>query len=218
MAVSLTHSFVSTKAQGGDATVVSKNEWNQEHAFTMQSGYTLGRLTSSTGAVEEIPIIFRILTADISLADVNTAQELFTAGAFTAEAATSYQFDAFYHVTRAAGANSHTTGLLFGGGATFTSLRYLIQAANPTGNALSAVSSIVGEAATEVVITGANTSTTENIIARLNGIIRVNAGGTIIPQLKYSVAPGGTPTFKANSYFLMRKLGSNTAATSGSWA
>ncbi len=49
------------------------------------------------------PDTFRILTGDISLADVNTAQDLFTSGAFTAEATTSYAFDAFYHITRAAG-------------------------------------------------------------------------------------------------------------------
>ena len=104
MTITLAHSFVSTKAQGADATVVSKNEWNNAHTFTMATGMLLGRTTASAGSVEEItpnstdfsysagalalgaPEIIRVLTGDISLADVNTAQALFTSGSFTAAA------------------------------------------------------------------------------------------------------------------------------------
>jgi hypothetical protein len=237
MTISLVHSFVSSKSQGADATEVSKNEWNAEHTYTMATGMLLGRTTASTGAVEEItpdatdftfsstalalsaPDVFRVLTADATGSDVSTAQSVFVATEdFTAAASTTYAFDAFYHITRAAGTTSHTTGVLFGGTATYTSLRYLAQITNPTGNVLTAVSQIVGDAATEVVLTAANTSATENLTISLKGIIRVNGGGTIIPQFKYSAAPGGAPTIKANSYFRMRKLGTDTVASAGSWA
>ncbi len=218
MTVSLIHSFVSAKAQGADATEVSKNEWNAEHSLTMATGSMLGRITASTGAVEEIPTIFRILTADISLADVNTVQALFTAGSFTAEATTSYDFEGFYHISRTAGTTSHTTAVLFGGAATLTSIRYLAQVTNATGNVLAATQQIVGEAATAVTLTAANTSATEHLVIGLRGIVRINGAGTFIPQLQYSVAPGGTPTHKANSYFLMRKLGINTVAVGGAFA
>ena len=48
MADTLKHKFVSTKPESADTTIVSKNEWNEEHAFT---GGTNGQyLTRSTGA------------------------------------------------------------------------------------------------------------------------------------------------------------------------
>jgi len=236
MAITLAHTFVSTKSQGADATKVSKNEWNAQHALLMATGTLLGRTTAAAGTVEEItptatdltlaggtlslasPSIFRILTSDISLADVNTVQQLFTAGAFTATGSTAYQFDAFYHITRVAGTTSHTVAVSFGGAATYTSVRYLATVTNPTGNVLAAAQQIVGDVATNVTLTAANTSATENLVIALKGIMRVNGGGTVIPQIQYSAASGGTPTLKANSYFLMRKLGADTVAIAGAWA
>lgn len=236
MTITLGHSFVSAKSQSADATLVSKNEWNAAHTFTMATGALLGRTTASAGAVEEItpnttdfslsggalalgaPAIFRVLTGDISLADVNTAQALFTAGSFTAAGSTTYAFDALYWISRSAGTTSHTTAVLFGGTATFTSLAYRAQVTNATGNVLASVQQIMGAAATGLTLTSANTSATENLEIGLTGIMRVNGAGTIIPQLQYSAAPGGTPTFKANSYFRMRKLGTDTVAIGGAWA
>jgi hypothetical protein len=237
MTISVVHSFVSAKSQGADATEVSKNEWNAEHTYTMATGMLLGRTTASTGTVEEItpnstdftfsstalalaaPDVFRVLTADATGSDVNTAQSVFvTTEDFTGAASTTYAFDAFYHITRAAGTTSHTTAVLLGGTATYTSVRYLAQVTNPTGNALAAVNQIVGDAATAVTLTAANTSATENLTISLKGIIRVNGSGTIIPQFQFSAAPGGAPTIKANSYFRLRKLGTDTVASAGSWA
>jgi hypothetical protein len=80
------------------------------------------------------------------------------------------------------------------------------------------VQQIVGEAATETVLTAANTSATENLMIKINGIIRVSGAGTVIPQFKYSAAPGGAPSIKANSYFKFRKLGTNVIESAGSWA
>lgn len=237
MTITLAHSFVSAKSQGADATLVSKNEWNAGHSLTMATGMLLGRTTAATGAAEEItpnsvdfsftggalalgPGVITVLNGDFTGTDVSTAQPVFAAAqdTFTAEASTDYLFDAFYHIVRSAGSTSHTTGVLFGGAATFTSLRYMVQVSNPTGNTLSAVNSIIGAAATETVITAANTSTTENLIIRLVGNMRVNGAGTIIPQFKYSAAPGGAPAVKADSYFRMRKIGTNTVTVGGSWA
>lgn len=237
MTVSVAHTFQSSKAQGADATIVSKNEWNAAHTFTMATGALLGRTTASAGAVEEITpnttdfslasnalalknqLSYRVLTADATGADSSTAQSVFvTTEDFTAEAATSYEIDAFYHITRSAGTTSHTTGILFGGTATYTAIRYLAQVTNPTGNVLGAVQQIVGAAATEVVLTSANTSATENLMIRIKGIMRVSGAGTIIPQFKYSAAPGGAPTIEQESFFMFRKLGSNVVESAGSWA
>lgn len=237
MTISVAHSFVSAKAQGADVTLVSKNEWNAEHSFTIATGVLVGRTTAAAGAAEEItpdsasfslasgtlesrPGRLTVLSADFTGSDTSTAQPVFAAAqdTFTAEASTDYLFDAFYHITRAAGTTSHTTSLLFGGTATFTSVRYAILVSNPTGNTLSAVNSIVGDVATAVAITAANTSATENLIIRLVGNMRINGAGTIIPQFKYSAAPGGAPTTKADSYFRLIKAGTNSAVTLGSWA
>src|SRR6478735_7245385 len=105
MTLSVTHTFVSTQAQGADPDIVSKNEWNAEHAFTMATGKLLGRTTASAGAVEEItpsstdfafaggalalgPGIITVLASDFTGADSATAQPVFTAAqdTFTAEA------------------------------------------------------------------------------------------------------------------------------------
>lgn len=54
MAVSLTHTFVSSQADGGDATLVRASNWNAQHTVTLASGAVLGRTTAGTGAAEEI--------------------------------------------------------------------------------------------------------------------------------------------------------------------
>lgn len=161
-----------------------------------------------------------ILTADRTGSDVNTAQAVFGSSedAVTLEFSTTYAFEAVYVITRAAGSTSHTTGVLFGGTATFTSIDYLAKVSNPTGNVLGAVSEILGSAATETVLTAANTSTTENVRITLKGVMRVNGRGTVIPQFKFSAAPGGAPTIKRNSFFRCWPIGSNTAAKVGDWA
>lgn len=56
MAISLKHTFVSAKTDGGDSTLVQPSNWNAEHSITMASGKLLGRYSASTGAVEEITI------------------------------------------------------------------------------------------------------------------------------------------------------------------
>lgn len=177
--------------------------------------------TGNTGWVAIAPAkLISALTADFTGADVNTAQPVFgtTQDALTVEASTSYRFRAEYVITRAAGTTSHTTGVLFGGTATFTSIDGVARASNPTGNVLGAASDIQITAATETVVTAANTSATENVRITLDGIMRINGAGTIIPQFKFSAAPGGAPTVKRNSFFECWPIGTNTVATVGGWA
>jgi len=56
MAVSLTHNFVSGKADGGDATLVQPSNWNAEHDLTIATSRLVGRTTAGTGSVEEISV------------------------------------------------------------------------------------------------------------------------------------------------------------------
>lgn len=161
-----------------------------------------------------------ILASDFTGQDANTAQPVFSSGqdAIDLEAETTYRFRAKYWITRAAGTTSHTTGVLFGGTAVLSAVDYLAQVTNPTGNNLGSTQQIQADAATLVTLTGGNTAATENVVVVLDGTIRVDQAGTLIPQFKYSAAPGGVPTIKKNSYFEIWPIGGDGVATLGPWA
>lgn len=55
MAVSLKHNTLAVGTDAGNGEI-AKDEWNEEHAFTMATGKLLGRYSASTGAVQEITI------------------------------------------------------------------------------------------------------------------------------------------------------------------
>lgn len=167
------------------------------------------------------PIIYQVLSADYTGSDVNTAQKVFNAstnGALTVDGSTTYAFEAIYYITRAAGTTSHTTSVLFGGTATFTSITYRAEATSSTGNVLTSPSVIYGTGTGAVAVTAASTSATENIVVKLNGVIRTNGSGTIIPQFQFSAAPGGAPTILKNSFILLRPLNNSSTTTVGNWS
>lgn len=165
-------------------------------------------------------VLFYALDADDTGGqNVATAQPWFpTAGGVTVEAATTYFFEGQLYTTRAAGATSHTTGVLFAGTATLTNIDYWGEAKTGDTNALAAGNGFWSLAATSLVVKAASTSATENSIIQVRGVVRINAAGTFIPQFIYSVAPGGAPTIKRGSYFRMWPIGSNTVKTQGTWA
>jgi hypothetical protein len=162
-----------------------------------------------------------VLQTGNALSNSSSAQNVFPSGQGTISLAgsTAYEFEAFYQVTRSAGTTSHTVGLLFSASQTLVGCNYLIQVANPTGNALSAVSDIVATSASSVTVTAANTSATENLHIRLRGIIITGTAPTLTPQIQYSTAPGGAPTVATGSFFRIAPLGSGSLTTVGAgWA
>lgn len=160
-----------------------------------------------------------ILTSNFTGQNVNTAQPIFSAAqdTITLAANTMYEAEGFYYITRVAGTTSHTTSVLFGGTAVASTTLLLLRASNPSGNALSAVSQIVGTFAGQT-ITAANTSATENIVVHIRGTIPVTTGGTLIPQFQYSAAPGGVPTVFTGTFFRVWPVGADTVATVGNWS
>lgn len=54
MAVSLKHAFASAKADSADPTLVNASNWNAEHTLTLATDKLLGRVSSGTGAAEEV--------------------------------------------------------------------------------------------------------------------------------------------------------------------
>lgn len=164
--------------------------------------------------------VFKMLFADDTGGqNAATAQPWFpTAGTVTLPASGTYFFDGLLYLSRAAGAVSHTTGVLFGGTATLTAINYLGMAKEGDANDLQDMSAFWATAATTLVLKAASTSVTEQVIIRVQGIVRINGAGTLIPQFIYSAAPGGAPTVKAGSYFSMRKIPDNAVASRGAWA
>jgi hypothetical protein len=55
--LSFLHKFISPKADGPDSTLLGPSAWNDEHALTTdQSGIVLGRDTSDSGDIQELPL------------------------------------------------------------------------------------------------------------------------------------------------------------------
>lgn len=63
MTIAITHTFVSAKGDGGDATLVKPSAWNAAHTTSMASGKLIGRATAGPGAFEEITISPYMLAA-----------------------------------------------------------------------------------------------------------------------------------------------------------
>lgn len=160
-------------------------------------------------------------TADYTLTNNGSAEKCFngsTNGAVTVPASMTYYFEWVVALTNT-GTTSHTWGLLFGGAATLTSGMGVGTGETATSNALTAVSTIYSTTLGSVlVLTAASTSATENVIMTYRGTIRINATGTVIPQIKPSAATTGTAKVLANSHFRMYPTGSDTAATLGPWS
>lgn len=163
--------------------------------------------------------LFKVIASDETGADANTAQPWFpTAGAVTVEASSTYEFWGRLRLTRAAGTTAHTTSLLFGGTATLTSIDWTAIVNNGDTVDNDSTDITAASVATAVVFIDTSSSATEDRIAEVRGIVRINAAGTFIPQFQYSAAPGGAPTIQQNSYFMLRKLGAGDVTTQGTWA
>jgi hypothetical protein len=169
---------------------------------------------------------FICLAANYAAADSASAQKVFNAptnGALTVPASTAFFFEALYKISNT-GTTSHTWSTLFGGTATFTSIAYEVFARTGTtsGATITALSDLQVAVATAVAVTAASTSATEFVTIFLRGIMRINAAGTVIPQIQASAQPGlsGTPgvTVLAGSYFRCWSLGVDTVASAGNWS
>jgi hypothetical protein len=191
------------------------------------SSETLPRLrrVDSAGTIWPVSDIFIMaLSADFTLANSGGAAEKCfngtTNGAITLPANSAYQFEWQVALTNT-GTTSHTWALLFAGTATLTSGMGIGQSwtAAASSNALAAVSQIYSTTlGTALVLTAASTSATEFVTMAYRGVIRINAGGTLIPQIKASAATSGTAKVLANSYIRLTPFGTDTATNLGNWS
>lgn len=160
--------------------------------------------------LQKASFMFSIVGSDFTLAAASGVQSAFpsTGDVWTLAASTAYWFDGLYYITK--GTTTCTIALAFAlaGGASVTSILYWAQgqhvAINTTGTTQS--SCCVDTVASTVVLA---TGTTAAQI-KFQGIIRMNAGGTVTPQINFSANPTGTNLMKLNSHIRFRLLGTNT--------
>jgi hypothetical protein len=160
--------------------------------------------------------------------DSATAAQVFVSpagGQVTLTAGKTYCFEGMYLLTNT-GTTSHTWATVLGGTATFSAgSGYFATGNSGTTASTPATGSLQGfisstTLSTPVVVTAASTSATEQVSVLIKGTLVINAGGTLIPQMKASARPGGTGTpgvvVKAGSYFRIWQMGNATSV--GNWS
>ena len=150
-----------------------------------------------------------------SLTSATGAQSAFGVG-YTVQGSTTYQFEIVLNLTLGT-TTTRTTAFNFGGTATLTS-GYLnaLTVVNATGAQTAPTMAFTSTVATALILNAS--STTAGLTTRITGVLRVNAGGTIIPQVTFSAAPGGTNQVNTNSFMFIRPIGTSTATSVGAWA
>jgi hypothetical protein len=150
--------------------------------------------------------------------NIATAQSIFAAAndTLTLAAATSYRFRARLFVNT--GTTTHTTAFGFGGTATVTSMRYQAKLWSGTSGTINTTApSVVDHNAMSAKVLNATSAAAFTLI-EIEGVIRVNAGGTVIPQITFSAGPTGTCEVAVDSFIEFEPIGSNTVAAVGNWA
>lgn len=157
-------------------------------------------------------------TADFGGGNVNTAQPFFEAAndTITLPGNMSYLLNGVIEMTRAAGTTSHTIDVLLGGTATFADISWQCSCRDGAASAATPIRPYVNHShvATGMTVTVAAT-TVNSTTFDIKGMMRLGAGGTVIPQFKYSAAPGGAPTIKKSSFFKFTPIGLDTVGSIG---
>lgn len=177
--------------------------------------------TSERGAINAEQWICN--TSTYTLTSQTAAQALFNSpanGQVTVAGSTMYQFECVFNVAGFS-ASSGSFGFAIGGTATLTSQKWFAEAFKGGAAALLDVSASATTAITWSYNTTANTTivpanTSINGICKVRGLLRVNAGGTIIPQISMGVASAAVVGI--NSYFRIWPVGTNTQISLGNWS
>ena len=191
-------------------------------------GIQIGRQTTPStitraGSADGLwPVAMRAtLSGDFTLTAALGVQTAFptTIDVVTLEAATAYAVKGRYFMTTGT-TTTKTTAIAFlaGGGLTITSMALAVRGYNATANTtVTATNGLYMDRLATTVVTA--TATTAGVTIEFEGTIRVNAGGTLTPQINFSANPGGTNLMKANSFIEFIPIGTNTStSTSPSFA
>ena len=133
----------------------------------------------------------------------------------TLQASTTYMFEGVYLLST--GTTSHATAMSFVlTTATMTNCTWITSASAPAAlNATAAgVTTAIWNSVTGGNVNSANVQPYTTI--KFNGVMRVNAAGTLVPNIAFSAAPTGTNTTMIGSYLTFYPIGSNTIDFVGS--
>lgn len=176
--------------------------------------FTAVPITDERGVVDTEQYIQ--LTSAFTLVSQTAAQKMFNApanGRLTVGGSRTYHFESQFDLT-AMSATSGTFGWSLGGTATFTTVRWQSEANKATLATASASQSTMNVTAANVALSAATTNTIG--WAYIRGIVRVNAGGTIIPQVSLGIAAAAVVSL--GSWFRIWPLGSSSVQSVGNWS
>jgi hypothetical protein len=153
-------------------------------------------------------------SGDFSLSTTSGVQSAFPAAndVWTLAATTSYLFEGIYLITHTTTTCTCAMAFALAGGASVTAINYYVDASILAVNVTSTASNAtwVGQVASTVV----TATSTVGWAIQFRGIIQMNAGGTVTPQVAWS-ANTTAPVMKANSYIMFTPLGTNTVSALG---
>lgn len=141
----------------------------------------------------------------------------------TLSSSTVYAFESIMTFTKTAGATSHTMSLGFGGTATVNNILYQNARAGAASSSFPITDATPGSytinTAASTANSGAIASAAYGTVWNIKGNVSINVGGTFVPQLTLSAAPGGAYTTVTGSYFLIYPISTSGAATNvGTWS
>lgn len=176
-------------------------------------------LTAAASSRQVVPAEqFQVLSGSRTFTNNTSAQAIFNAstnGALTVQGSTSYWIEAEFDITGLS-SSSHTVSFTLGGTATYTSVKYLADVLSPfTAGTFASWPRAIFTAATVQTFVSAGTNTSVGV--RLRGILRINAGGTVIPQITQGTASAAA-VVSANSWVRLTAIGSNTVTNVGDWS
>jgi hypothetical protein len=168
--------------------------------------------TRGRPVIEQSLVLNAAYTTPIGTA--NVLKQLFNTpvnGAFNARAATAYFFECYFDLS-AMSATSGSIGFGFGGTATITSLKW-----RSVGNKVATLTTAAAPQMTANNVGNNTTIVTANVNtngwAFIQGIVRVNALGTLIPSFSLGIAAAAIVGI--NSYFKIYQVGINTMTSTG---
>ena len=156
-------------------------------------------------------------TSAITLVSQTAAQPIFnsiTNGAVTLKSSTNYIFEMLLSITNLS-STSGTLGFAIGGGATFTSIAWhsIASKVNNLANAASHQNTFNLTTSNAQLVTA---SAFTSAYVRVWGSVRINAGGTFIPQITLGVAAAAT--INTESYFTITALSASSVGYIGNWS
>lgn len=219
--ISSGNTFTVTRGQEGTITRFHSVGSSIAHLFTIGQ---IQELESQINTIQGLGVIpseqFIDLSSDYALINNNVAQQAFGGaggvglGAVTLLSSTTYHFETLMYI--ATGATTHTTAFGFAGGASFTSCNYYATLSSAAAQTIATAVSVLQNNTSAVTVLNATSASVMTTIS-IWGSIRINAGGTVIPQIKFSAAPNGTCLTKTGSFFRVWPIGSSTVKYVGSW-